>query len=128
MPRYSRRQKSRSRRMRGGSYSSATTYGQYVNGSGGSQWNRTMDQGGSYGQVPGNTIIGAQGQNITPVSQMPNSAQMALVQKAGKRRRKGGFLGAVVNQAIVPFSLLGMQQTYRRKRGGRRRTRKCNRY
>jgi hypothetical protein len=105
--------------MKGGSYSSATTYGQYVNGSGGSQWDRTMDQTGSYGQVPGNTIIGAQGQNVVPVSQMPNGAQMSLVQKAGGKRRNGGFLGAVVNEAIVPFALLGMQQTYRRKRGGK---------
>jgi len=121
MPRYSRRQRSRRirRRMKGGSYSSATTYGQYVNGSGGSQWDRTMDQTGSYGQVPGNTIIGAQGQNVVPVSQMPNGAQMSLVQKAGGKRRNGGFLGAVVNEAIVPFALLGMQQTYRRKRGGK---------
>lgn len=125
MPKH--RSRSRSRKMRGGSYSSATTYGQYVNGSGGSQWDRTMDQSGSYGQVPGNTIIGAQGQNVTSPSQMPTGAQMALVQKAGRRRKKGGFLGQVINQAIVPFSLLGMQQTFRRKRGGNRRTRRRGR-
>ena len=106
--------------MSGGNYSSATTYGDYVNGSGNSQWNRTMDQSGAYGQVPGNTIIGAQGQNVIPASQMPNSAQLALVQKAGGRRRKGGFLGEVINQAVVPFGLLGLQQSYRRgKRGGK---------
>lgn len=36
-----------------------------------------------------------------------------------RRSRRGGFLGALLNQAIVPFSLLGMQQSYRRKhRGG----------
>lgn len=114
----------RSHRMRGGSYSSASTYGEYVNGSTGAQWSRTMDQAGAYGQVPGNVIIGAQGQNVVPVSQMPNSSQLALVQKAGRRHRKGGFLGEVVSQAIVPFGILGMQQTYRRKRGGRRHTRR----
>ena len=120
----SRRHRSRSRRMRGGSYTSASTYGQYVNGTTGEQWARTMDQSGPYGQIPGNTIIGAQGQNIIPPSQMPNAGQLALVQKAGRRRRRGGFLGEVVNQAIVPLSILGMQQTYRRKRGGKRHTRK----
>lgn len=129
--RHSRSRRHRSRHMRGGSpYSSASTYGVYVNGSENSQYNRVFDQAGPYGQVPGNTIIGAQGQNITPPSQMPSAAQLALVQKAGKRRhRKGGILGAVVNQAIVPFSLLGLQQTYRRKRGGsrRRHTRKHRR-
>lgn len=119
--RHSRRH--RSRHMRGGTpYSSGSSYGVYVNGSENAQYNRVFDQAGPYGQVPGNTIIGAQGQNLPPPSQMPNASQLALVQKAGKRRhRKGGILGAVVNQAIVPFSLLGLQQTYRRKRGGSRR-------
>ncbi len=124
----SRRSGNRSRRMRGGSYSSASSYGEYVNGSGASQWARTMDQSGPYGQIQGNVIIGAQGQNVSPISQIPNAGQLALVQKAGRRRRRGGFLGEVVNQAIVPLSILGMQQTYRRKRGGRRHTRKHRRH
>jgi hypothetical protein len=123
----SRRKRSRSRRMRGGSYTSASSYGEYVNGSGGSQWARTMDQSGPYGQIQGNVIIGAQGQNVTSPSQIPNAGQLALVQKAGRRRRRGGFLGEVVNQAIVPLTILGMQQTYRRKRGGKRHTRRYSR-
>jgi len=115
--------------MRGGSYTDGASYGMYVNGSGGSQWSRTMDQGGSYGQVPGNVIIGAQGQNVTPTSQMPTSTNLNLIQSAGRRRRRGGFLGEVVNQAVVPLALLGMQQTYRRKRGGRsRRSRRTRRH
>jgi len=127
MARYSRRH--RSRKMRGGSYTDGASYGMYVNGSGGSQWSRTMDQGGSYGQVPGNVIIGAQGQNVTPTSQMPTSTNLNLIQSAGRRRRRGGFLGEVVNQAVVPLALLGMQQTYRRKRGGRsRRSRRTRRH
>ena len=126
MARHSRRH--RTRKMRGGSYTDGASYGMYVNGSGGSQWSRTMDQGGSYGQVPGNVIIGAQGQNVTPTSQMPTGTNLNLIQSAGRRRRRGGFLGDVVNQAVVPLALLGMQQTYRRKRhGGRRRTRRRHR-
>lgn len=131
---HSRRHRVRSRKMAGGSYSSAATYGNYVNGSMGSQWDRTMDQAGPYGRMPGNTIIGAQGQNVPPQSQVPNANHLALIQSAGKRKhRKGGFLGEVVNQAIVPLTLLGMQQTYRRKKGGKRkhtrkhRTRKYHR-
>ncbi len=124
----SRRHRTRSRKMSGGNYTSASTYGTYVNGTAGSQYNRVFDQAGAYGQIPGNVLIGAQGQNVTPVSRMPTSAELSLVQKAGKRRhRRGGFLGEVVNQAIVPFTLLGMQQTYRRKRGGKRHTRKRSR-
>ncbi len=137
MARYSHRHRHshrrRGRKMAGGSYSSATTYGQYVNGSSGDQYNRVFDQAGAYGQIPGNTIIGAQGQNIPPSSQVPNASQLALIQKAGRRHRsrrsrKGGFFGEVVNQAIVPFSLLALQNTYRRKRGGSRRTRRHHRY
>lgn len=122
-----RRNKTRSRKMRGGNYTSASTYGSYVNGTLGSQYNRVFSQEGPYGQIPGNTIIGAQGQNVMPTSRNPTPAEMSLIQNAGRRRHKnkrGGFLGEVINQAIVPFSILGMQQTYKRKRGGKRHTRK----
>jgi hypothetical protein len=116
--------------MRGGSYSSASTYGTYVNGSPADQYNRVFDQSGAYGQIQGNALIGAQGQNVAPLSRLPTSSELALIQKAGRRRhKKGGFLGEVVNQAIVPLALLGMQQTYRRKKrkGGKsRRTRRRN--
>jgi len=127
--RHSRTRRHRSRHMRGGTpYSSGASYGVYVNGSANSQYDRVFDQSGAYGQVPGNAIIGAQGQNVIPPSQMPSAAQLALVQKAGRRRhRKGGIFGAVVNQAIVPFGLLGLQQTYRRKRSAKRHTRKHRR-
>jgi hypothetical protein len=114
----------------------------YVAGTSDSQFDRTMM--GQHGN--GNTLIGVQGQNIPSQSQLPTSEQLALVQSAGKRHRsrrhrsrksrsrrhrsrksrsrksrsrknrKGGFLGAVVSQAAVPFSLLGMQQTYKPKR------------
>ena len=124
----SRKNRTRSRKMRGGNYTSASSYGTYVNGTPASQYNRVFEQTGPYGQTPGNIIIGAQGQNATPVTRMPTSAELSLIQKAGKRRnrrhRRGGFLGEVINQAIVPLSILGMQQTYKRKKGGKRRTRK----
>ena len=124
----SRRHKTRNRKMRGGSYTSASTYGSYVNGTAGSQYNRVFDQAGAYGQIPGNVIIGEQGQNIVPSTRLPTSVEMSRIQTAGKRRHKrGGFLGEVINQAIVPFSLVGMQQTYRRKKGGKKHTRKHRR-
>jgi hypothetical protein len=115
--------------MRGGSYNSASTYGEYVNGPTGAQFSRVFDQAGAYGQVQGNIIIGAQGQNVQPASMMPSKTNLDLIQSAGRRRhRRGGFLGEVVNQAIVPFALVGMQNTYRRRKGGRsRRTRRRGR-
>lgn len=49
-------------------------------------------------------------------------------QRAGGRRasrkKKGGFWGQMINQAIVPFALFGMQQTYRRKSSNGHGTRK----
>jgi len=175
MARHSRRHRSRTRKMRGGGYGSAASYGEYVNGTTDAQYNRVF--GPEYANVPGNVIIGAQGQNIPSASQIPTPAQLAAAQSGGKRkksvggvqisdgpgvnpyaptrprpmqqnvwdvlaqsndprmtyttgmggkrRKRGGFLGeSVVNQAVVPFALLGMQQTYRRKRGGKRHTRK----
>ena len=128
--RHSRRHRSRSRRMRGGNgnYTSGSTYGSYVNGSPNAQFARTFDATGPYAGRAGSEYVGAQGQ----WSQQPNvpSAQnLSLIQSAGRRRksRRGGFFGEVINQAIVPFGLLGLQQTYRKKSHGGRKTRRHRR-
>jgi|LauGreDrversion4_2_1035121.scaffolds.fasta_scaffold112353_3 hypothetical protein len=101
--------KRRRRSMRGGanapnpsSYTSASSWGTAVNGSGDSQFNRTFDGSGPA------IYTGVQGQ------------------KAGGKRRskKGGFWGQILNQALVPFSILGLQQTYRRNKHGGKRTRR----
>jgi hypothetical protein len=122
--------------MRGG-YSSATSYGSYVNGSENSQYDRVFSQSGPYASVQGNMSIGAQGQNANLVGG-PNASSLSLIQSAGtKRRRKrghhtkkrrGGFLGQVLNQAIVPFTLLGMQQKYRRNKSNHSSTKSRRRY
>jgi hypothetical protein len=86
-----------------------------VNGTGDSQFNRVFSQSGMDSKFQSNTIVGAQGQNL---GLPPTVAQRA----GGKRRsKKGGFWGQVINQAVVPFGILGLQQTYRRKnhRGGK---------
>ena len=119
-----------SRKMRGGSYTSASTYGSYVNGTGDQQFARTFDIAGQYGARAGSEYVGAQGQNAQQFGS-PSAQNLSLIQSAGKRRRsrRGGFLelGGVINQAIVPFSILGMQQTYRKKSHGGRRTRRHRR-
>ena len=116
-----------SRRMRGGSYTSGSTYGSYVNGTGDQQFARTFDVAGQYGSRVGSEYVGAQGQNSQQFGS-PSAQNLSLIQSAGKRRRsrRGGFLelGGVINQAIVPFSILGMQQTYRKKSHGGSRTRR----
>ena len=123
--RRTQRRGSRARRQRGGAepYSSGSTYEEHVNGSMADQYNRVFSTSGPYANIPDNVIIGAQGQNASLVGS-PSAAQLALIQKAGRRRgsrrhsrsskkRRGGMLGAALSQAIVPFSILGMQQNYR---------------
>jgi hypothetical protein len=114
--------------MRGGSYTSGTTYNSYVNGSGESQFARTFDTTGPYASRVGAEYVGAQGQNAQQPG-VPTAQNLSLIQSAGKRRRsrRGGFFGEVINQAIVPFGLLGLQQTYRKKRTGGK-TRKTRRH
>lgn len=111
------------RRQRGGypapdpsSYSSAASYQLAVNGDGNSQYNRVFDVNGPDGKIPGNQIVGVQGQNLG----YPASVSM----KGGRRKRRGGNLGAIINQAVVPFGLLGLQQTYRKGKKGGKKTRK----
>jgi hypothetical protein len=109
----------------GAPYSSAASYSSYVNGPENSQYDRVFSQSGAYASVPGNTSIGAQGQNANMIG-TPNASSLSLIQSAGSRyrrkrggrtkKRRGGFLGQVINQAIVPFGLLGMQQSFRRNR------------
>ena len=132
----------RRHKMRGGNgpspYSSASSYSSYVNGNENSQYDRVFSQSGSYGSVPGNTSIGAQGQNANMIG-TPNANSLSLIQRAGSRhrhrrgrrgrhhftkKRRGGFLGQVINQAVVPFGILGMQQSYRRNKSQRSKSRR----
>jgi len=133
-------------RMKGGSgtypYSSGSSYGSYVNGNENSQYSRTLSLDGPYANVPGNLIIGAQGQGANMIG-TPNAGSLALIQSAGSRRRhrhrhrrmmhhtkkrRGGFLGEVINQAIVPFGILGMQQSYRRNKNRTSKNKSRRRY
>ena len=113
----------RKRSQRGGSYTSATTYGSYVNGTGDQQFSRTFDQSGPYGARMGTEYVGAQGQWGNQPN-MPSAENLSLIQSAGSRRKRGGLFGEVLSQAIVPAAILGMQQTYRKRRTGGRRTRR----
>lgn len=130
MPKH-RRRSHRVKRGGSGNYSSASTYGSYVNGPVDAQYNRVFDQTAANSARQSNVIIGAQGQNAQQPN-TPSSQNLSLVQSAGRRRRssrrsrnkRGGLWGEVINQAVVPFTLLGMQQSYRRKKHGGRKTRK----
>lgn len=122
-----RRKRRHSRSQRGGNtsdYSSGTTYGMLVNGPGPEQFARTFSMDSQYAGRVGSEYVGAQGQWATQPS-TPTSQQLSLIQSAGRKRRRskrGGFLGPIISQAIVPATILGMQQTYRRKGNGSNKT------
>ena len=118
----------RRRRQKGGfgnqappaPYSDAASYMLSKVGDGDTQWNNVF---ATPGQVPfGNEIRPLDG----------NINVQANIQAGGRRRstrkRRGGFFGNVVSQAIVPFGLLALQNRYSRrmknKRGGTRKYRK----
>jgi hypothetical protein len=111
MPRTSYRK--RSNRRRGGAaagaanpstYDSASTYMRATVGSGNQQYNNVFES--SKNSSNSNSIVGLQGQRAG--------------KRGGTKKRRGGYWSQVINQAIIPFTLLGLQQTYRRKKGGRK--------
>ena len=121
----SRRRRSHSRRKKiykGGNYSSASTYGGYVNGDPASQFTRTFDTTGPYAGRMGTEYVGAQGQWGKPLN-VANAENLSLIQSAGKRRhrrgrktksKRGGLWGEVLNQAAVPLTLFALQNRYRK--------------
>jgi hypothetical protein len=101
----------RSNRRRGGSsaanpstYDSASTYMRATVGTGNQQYNNVFES--SKNSSNSNSIVGLQGQRAG--------------KRGGTKKRRGGYWSQVINSAIIPFTLLGLQQTYRRKKGGRR--------
>lgn len=116
----------RTRKHRGGSspnpssYSSAATYQMAVNGTGDSQYSRVFDINGPNGNNAGNTIVGVQGQN------MPTTVHRGGRRHRSRKSKRGGNWGQIINQAVVPFGLLGMQQSFRKR--GSRMTRRRRRY
>ncbi len=91
------------------SYSDAQSYMRATVGTGNQQYNNVFDIG-TKGQS--NIIKGLQGQSA------------GSRKHRRTRSKKGGFWGQVINQAIVPFSILGLQQTFRRSKRGGKHTRK----
>jgi hypothetical protein len=82
------------------SYSDSQSFMRATVGSGDQQWSNVFKQGSNNSNS--NTIVGLQGQKAGSRSRR-------------RRSKKGGFWGSVINQAIVPFGIFGLQQTYRRK-------------
>jgi len=105
----------RRRKRRGGSCGAGSAWQNGVNviGMGSSAYDRVFDN--NAGPTPfGNAIVGTSGQN----SQIPPSVASSGTMKGGRRRkRKGGYWGQVLSNALVPFGLWAAQNRYSKKRG-----------
>jgi hypothetical protein len=123
------RSRKQSRKQRGGSWTSGSTYGEFVNGPGPAQFDRTFSATGPYADRIGTGYIGAQGQWFREAG-VPTAQNLELVQSAGRRRKgkRGGFLGPVISQAIVPATILGLQQSYGRRGSSFNKTRRNRRF
>lgn len=109
----SRKRRGGSHKMRGGNnYSSAASYGGYVNGTTNEQYDRVFAQGG----IPSNVIVGAQGQNSQLVN-LPTDANLKLIQSGGRRRKRGGLLNVapIIAQGAVPLTLVALNNIYGKK-------------
>ena len=79
---------------------------------------------------PGNGLVLLNGRSITSSGAMSGPGPSSSMTGGRRRRRgrrgrgriskkiRGGFIGSVINQAVVPLALLGLQQTYGRRRNG----------
>ena len=90
------------------------------------QFDNTFNDNGSSG---GNALVLLNGRSISmkggkrrkrkflkrQLISMSRSRARGLGRSRGIR---GGFMGSVINQAVVPLALLGLQQTYRRRGTG----------
>ena len=96
-------------------------------GDGNTQWDNVFRASGP--SPYGNQLVNLQHAGVTSPAMVPNPATTAppaatAGQKGGSRRKRGGFMGGVLTQAIVPLGLLALQQSYGRRMKTRRRGRK----
>lgn len=108
-----------SRKHRGGEsqpYSSAATYQNWMLGSENDQYGRVFDQSGPNTSQSNAIMANA---NSGSVGYLPYQRAGKGRRSSSRRGKKGGFLGSVVNQAIVPFGLVGLNQYYGKRRGSK---------
>jgi len=96
-------------------YGSAGNYALNTVGSGDQQWNDTFQQ------VPGVSNNGFPGS-----SNALRSLSGQILGGSRRSKRGGNILPAVLNEAAVPLSLLALQQSYGKKKGGTKKRRGGN--
>jgi len=131
------KKRSRSQSKKGGS---ASAWG-YVYDQVGNGWTQfqnalTLQPGQNLGSQQSNDIEPIGKPNFQNNQSFPTSKDLSLIQRAGKRRskrskrsrsKKGGNWGAALGSAIVPFTLLGVQNAFGKRKSKGRKTRKTRR-
>jgi hypothetical protein len=114
----------RTRYQRGGDLAGnpASSWG-WVNGTVGNGWTQFMN---SLTLQPGQNLGTVQSNNIVPVGNINAQDAQGIINnnsqfggkkhKSGKRGKRGGSWGAVLNQAATPVILLGAQQSFGKTR------------
>jgi hypothetical protein len=138
----SHKRRSANKTQRGGSASSTPSIVSVDNSPSG--WSQVMNTvGDGWTQMmnsltlnPAQSPVAAASTSLVPISNpnanVPNlykNGQMGGRKGRKGRGRKGGILGAgaVLEQAIVPFALLGLQHTYGKKHSHSKKTRRHRR-
>ena len=113
-----------SRKQKGGSSPSAWGYVYNQVGDGWTQFQNALTL------QPGQNLASQQTNDIEPIGKpnaqntqsLPTSNDLSLIQRAGKRKRlshrrgkRGGTWSNIISQAVVPFTLFGVQNTYKRR-------------
>ena len=111
--------KSKSKSQKGGNQ------GAYPDSAWGFQLNNVGDAWSQFTRVMGSTNTSnaiTAAHSPSPASAAAPVSQMGGKRRGCKRNKKGGYWGAVLEQAIVPLTLLGLQQSVgtRRNHGARR--------
>lgn len=112
-----------SRKHKGGEshpYSSAATYQNWMLGSENDQYGRVFDQSGPNTSQSNAIMANANSGSVGYLPyQRAGKGRRRSSRRGGRRSKKGGFLGSVINQAIVPFGLVGLNQYYGKRRGSK---------
>jgi len=113
----------KTKKYRGGSGSGspASAWGYVYNtvGDGYTQFRNalTLQPGDNLGTINNNDIEPKSNLNAQSTQGYPTSSDLSLIQKAGGRRKRfGGNMGAIVNQALAPLSLLALQHSYAKRK------------
>lgn len=93
------------------SYSDAASYALKTAGPTAVQWDNVFKSSNNNHQ--GNGLVGLQGQRVGGGRRSRSRSKS----RSRRRSQKGGFFG-IISKALTPFTLLAMQQTYRRKNSG----------